>query len=621
MAKQNLSGRAASLARRQAQVQGKARLQASASSTSVKTVTPASPPSRPTVVSRPVVSSSSSGRDASRARRLVTSSRGKAAVPSRDRQRTIEGVKPKNVIEKKGCGCGCDGRGDCKEGKSAPTTSLSMSAPVATKPVAKRNEPKLVTPSSAGRINSRIRRQALAKHGKSGADVFRKGLSSAQMVKQQNPEISGRQLARSVRTLRSTNGSCGAPPAQPVGRRRPKKPSDETTGTIVAHSVKTTGDEVGLCRSVTGTDYLSSDVFAEFCRNSGPKVPKKVQTTDTFRGLTVTSGGKVGHSEKVTGDERGSCLPITGSEYVGREQYDDFCKAKPEPGSAKVSFSQTSRGLIVSGSKPARSHKVTGDEPGTCKAVTGTPYAGMEQYAEYCKPTDSKLAQARSIQRSGNAGRDVTGLQPGLAGLTGAEKGACRTVSGTAYLGATQFQEVCDATPAQVGESDFPRPLEGAPWGGFSVTPPSHASLQQAAAGNVTGTRYENGRISGTFSLGEGKVTGTEQFRFGEGRLNAVQPTADGEAAPATIARVTGEGIDIGMKITGDDWDRGERVTGTEGTSAVKRNPTRRGPISAMPVHAPKRNVEVAQSDITVTGGSGSTEKGALITVSGGARG
>jgi hypothetical protein len=85
-------------------------------------------------------------------------------------------------------------------------------------------------------------------------------------------------------------------------------------------------------------------------------------------------------------------------------------------------------------------------------------------------------------------------------------------------------------------------------------------------------------------------------------------------------SRISGEGMDAGQKFTGDDWDRGDRVTGTEGTSAIGRNPTRRqAPGAAM---APqKRNDEMTMPPSKVTGGSGNTDKGALITYSGGARG
>jgi len=85
-------------------------------------------------------------------------------------------------------------------------------------------------------------------------------------------------------------------------------------------------------------------------------------------------------------------------------------------------------------------------------------------------------------------------------------------------------------------------------------------------------------------------------------------------------SRVTGEGQAAGQKITGDDWDRGDRVTGTEGKSATMRNPTVRGPVAAMAV-SNKRNEEVALPVSKVTGASGNTAQGSLITYSGGARG
>ena len=85
------------------------------------------------------------------------------------------------------------------------------------------------------------------------------------------------------------------------------------------------------------------------------------------------------------------------------------------------------------------------------------------------------------------------------------------------------------------------------------------------------------------------------------------------------VLRVTGEGISA--RITGDDWDRGEHVTGTEGASAQRRNPSRPGPMSAMPSLKHQRNESIPWPVSKVTGSSGSTDKGSLITVSGGARG
>ena len=641
MAIQDLSGRNVARARRNAQINGKAALSAKAGASVVSKApvqatvqTPVASHVKPAVQASPrsVVVAKNSGREASRARRQAMSEQGKAGVVT-DR---IANAKRMSRAVEKDCGGG--------DAKTARETAPMLAVPKATNSP-RRNDVKAVVASSAGRLNSKLRREALAAHGKTGADAYRKGVSSAQMVRHQNPDISGRDLARTVRTQRSSSGGNGNGTTQPAGRaatagrRRPERQNNGVSGTRVSHSERTTGDETGLCRAVTGTDYFSSDVFAEFCQKEVPFVPRKVESSENLSGGVITASGKVGLSEKVTGNERGSCRTVTGVEYVGREHYDDFCKSKPEPGVAKVSFSQTTRGQIISGSKPARSHQVSGGEAGTCSAVTGTPYAGSEQFRDFCAQDDVTLSEVRNQRRTGVAGRDITGMQPGYSGLTGATKGACRDVSGTAYVGVTHHQQVCGAVPAQVGEPDFPKPMADAPWGAFSLIQPNqlpiHASQKTAVKEGVTGVRYEQGRVSGTFSLGEGKITGTEQFRSSEGRARAnaresVVASAVARVAPAVAKmdnvkekRVTGEGMELSMKITGNDWNRGDRVTGTEGTSAIKRNPTRRGPVSAMLNAAPKRNEEVDRSDINVTGGggSGTSDKGAPITLSGGARG
>jgi hypothetical protein len=89
-------------------------------------------------------------------------------------------------------------------------------------------------------------------------------------------------------------------------------------------------------------------------------------------------------------------------------------------------------------------------------------------------------------------------------------------------------------------------------------------------------------------------------------------------------SRITGEGMNAGQRITGDDWERGDRVTGTEGTSATGRNPTLRmapGLAMAAAMTPRKRNEDMVVPSSKITGGSGTTEKGALVTYSGGARG
>jgi hypothetical protein len=144
------------------------------------------------------------------------------------------------------------------------------------------------------------------------------------------------------------------------------------------------------------------------------------------------------------------------------------------------------------------------------------------------------------------------------------------------------------------------------------------------------------------------KVTGTEQFRFdrrgpsaprnafaagvarGAAASLAAAPAASAAAAAPVAkvdpssrqtSRVTGAGQSSGLSISGDDWNRGKHVTGTEGASARRRNPTRPGPLAAMPAFQPKRNEELPEPVSRITGASGNTQAGSLITVSGGARG
>jgi len=407
---------------------------------------------------------------------------------------------------------------------------------------------------------------------------------------------------------------CGAVPATPrkVGQTitaagRP------ISGVLVGRSEKVTGDEAGSGRQLTGDQYVTHH------EQVPGRTPVKVATIQTLRGTGIT-GTPVGRSEHVTGDEPGSCRLITGDEYIGSQQYERFCGSRPAPEAAKVGFSVTNRNQTVSGTRTGRSEKVTGDEPGTCKVVTGTPYAGLEEAGNWCSSNQVAAVRQRTPVRMGSV---MTGIQPGIGGvMTGAERGACEDVTGTPYVGADQQRAACAASSAP--EADFPQPLEGAAWQRFSVNSPARqAQVERERTGGVTGSTYEfGGRITGPFDMAADKVTGTEQFRFDRrpARAAAVAaPAAPAEENARPVSRVTGEGS--GLRITGDDWDRGERVTGTEGSSARRRNPSRQGGLTAMPSFQAKRNEQVPEPVSRITGSSGNTVAGSLITVSGGARG
>jgi len=218
----------------------------------------------------------------------------------------------------------------------------------------------------------------------------------------------------------------------------------------------------------------------------------------------------------------------------------------------------------------------------------------------------------------------MTGIQPAVGGkISGDARGACEPVSGTPYVGADQFAEACPATPADTASPDFPQLLERAPWQQFSVSTPSGGAQAAAGSTGVSGSSYEQGNITGPFGMAPGKVTGTEEARFGHETLQAgdLRPQAAAEVEGRVKSRITGEGQDAGLKITGDDWDRGNNVTGTEGTSARRRNPTMRAATAASMSVDLKRNKDMTLPMSKVTGGSGNTERGSLVTYSGGARG
>ena len=453
---------------------------------------------------------------------------------------------------------------------------------------------------------------------------------------------------------------------------------NKVTGNEVGRSEKVTGDEPGTCKNVTGTEYTSANQSTKYC-GEVPKNPSKVKQSKTIDGLKVSgslpgrsslvtgdesgsghkltgdqylgsepnpkgrstekvgdyntlngnalTGTGVGRSEFVTGNEPGSCKNVTGDEYIGSQQYETFCKSKPKPEAMKVGLSLSNNANEISGTLTGRSDQVTGDEPGTCKNVTGTPYAGLEDMVNNC---DSNLVNETKgkgkVYLGGSSNARLTGLQPGIGGhLTGAAKGACLNPTGTPYVGGDQLGDNCSNHSSENNYANNER-KNLKTWEDFSVNSPSRDRYSDRKREGVTGNEYENGsKITGPFDMAVDKVTGTEQFRFDKNKNHLLTPKKDSKKFDSekerAQSRITGEGQSAGLNITGDDWDRGDRVTGTEGASARKRNPTRPGMTSAMPVMDIKRNDEMKEPDFLITGSSGNTREGQLVTFSGGARG
>lgn len=406
------------------------------------------------------------------------------------------------------------------------------------------------------------------------------------------------------------------------------------SGTEVGRSVKVTGDEAGVCHAVSGTEYLSNEQFRSVCHSrpeAGPEkvgmaaseggqritgnlvertgkvtgnepradgrvtgsqyergadrgeAPAKVRELSTPAGGRLTGGVMSGTSSpKLTGDEQGGRQRVTGSDYAGTARA-AAGQGAPESMAnvAKVDVSHTLRGQAVSGSPMGRSNRVTGDEPGSHLAISGTPYAASEQIAGACGCQHGEAAQATGLPQAHPR------FQP---------QGRPRAMA-------------MSLVPAE------PRPES------FSVSAPA-----REARGRITGTGYGGaGRITGPVNMASGLVSGTPEFRYRDdtGFMAGVQVMAEPAATAAQGERITGEGREAGRRITGDDWGRSDRVTGTEGRWAQGRNPTMRGSGRSMGSSArANKDIERPEAPIAkVTGSSGNAGKGAVITVSGGARG
>jgi len=389
------------------------------------------------------------------------------------------------------------------------------------------------------------------------------------------------------------------------------------SGSAVGRSARVTGDEPGSCRAITGSQYYTTK--SELCAVSGPE---KVASMQTLGGRTVT-GSEVGRSPKTTGDEAGGCKPVTGTDYIGADQQAAVCDVStPVAPVAKVAVDTTWRGQPVTGSYVGRSTRVTGDEFGGCSPISGTPYIGRNQYSNFCEAPAQEAQEAVIKTSAMIPATAVTGDRPGAGGsvMTGDERGACEVVSGTPYVGVDNTATNCATSNRFVSRTSTwvepprpPAPID------FSIISPARAAQMRAYEG-VTGTGYSSERITGPVNKAGGLITGTPEFRH---RDAGMQQGAQEEVV-AAARRLTGEGSQTGRQITGDAWNAMSRVTGTEGASSQARNLSERGNPRGAGANAASFREEVEPAQVPasrITGSSGNTGGGALVTLSGGARG
>ncbi|MDP2141087.1 MAG: CsoS2 family carboxysome shell protein [Gammaproteobacteria bacterium] len=439
--------------------------------------------------------------------------------------------------------------------------------------------------------------------------------------------LSGRDAARVRREELCQQGRGDDPACRPTGRVRPKSVAPvkvETgttlrgtgvTGTQVERSGKVTGIEPGSCRAITGTEYIGAEQYGELCAATPAPAPAKVSVGTTIRGQRV-SGTEVGRSVKVTGDEHGTCKTVTGTEYLSTEQFESFCENKPTPAPAKVGVAITRAGLNVSGTEVGRSVKVTGDEPGACSSkLTGSQYV-QDQSASVCRSGSGAPHKVNVMSTVKE--RIVTGTDVAPSGrVTGGERGACAGVTGTESSGLAQYQ-ACNREPA-------PAPEKVGVMRTWHDQQVSGSPLEHSA--KVTGDEYGGCQpISGTEYIGPDQYVA---FCDAE-RQAASRALMASRGAQAGIA-LSGTRVESGGKVTGAERGESQVLSGTPYSGSHQRvsqrgansnpHPLTRGPADAPREAAPAPQAQKVQGNFSIATPARSAQDSSLHRITGTAYG
>lgn len=512
-----------------------------------------------------------------------------AAMPVRATVETVPSAMVQENFSSGDCGCGCKSK-DTAGGAEREQAIEAVCAIVDAEPTA------VVGPiASAVRKLCQMRRQALSSQGKTAvspstanvAAVLHNGDKSGAMG-----GLSGRDAARTRREALCQQGRDNDLVCRPTGRVRPKPSASvkvETgstlrgtgvTGTQVERSGKVTGNERGSCRAITGTEYIGAEQYSELCAIVPEPAPAKVSIGSTSRGQRV-SGTEVGRSVKVTGDEHGACKTVTGTEYLSADKFESFCTTKLAPGPAKVSVVTTAAGQGVTGTEVGRSTKVTGDEAGACSKLTGSQYVQTDLPASLCGSGIPRKVTVMSTVK----GRTVTGTEVGHSvKVTGDEHGACKTVTGTEYAGLEQYQ-ACNRTPVPAPEKiGVMRTWHGQPVSGTSI---EHSS-------KVTGDEYGSCHpVSGTEYIGPDQYTA-----FCDTERQATTRTLMASHGTQGGAALTGTPVASRGKVTGVERGESRILSGTP-YSGSDRRVSQHGvnsnthPLAWGPFDAPRQPAEV----------------------------
>ncbi len=576
-------------------------------------------------VASPLSSIAAGGREAAIARRRALSAGKSALPPATERVRNGErtAVVPTSVSAAAPV--------TTSVSAPAPVVRAAAPAPAAPAPTAA-SGPSFPREGLSCRELGRVRRAWFARHGRGDAPLP----PPTRPMRPETPELSAQivslapQARQSVTRSRVGTGSqvtgaaagAGMPVSgtysisddrTPAGPNRGPKVGLARTagggivsGSMVRSRVAVTGDEAGNHLTITGEadgsladdvtvrpesgSYSSSQfqrqvephghsVFGSNLGRSAGRVGSRDRERtpaleSTQSGLAIT-GSAVGRTSRMTGDEDGACLFVTGDQYMTPARAQAECGGKgggtapmgqtgasrrdPVTG-AKVAVGRTVGNQRITGVNVETDPRVTGDSPGHYSGITGTAYQGP----------------------------------PSLGSVSAQDRASVRVAAGSE----------ASTDPLSVIDSKF------------SVrSPQRQAYLKREAVPAESPDAAE--RITGSFAVSLKRVTGNLEFAFKPRR------SADVDAKPARLA-LTGEGRSGGRAISGNCWAAQSNVTGTEGFTASERNPSeRQGKPQAFAGAARFKTMAVKEDHKQlVTGMFGwSGKTAAKVTLSGGAQG
>jgi hypothetical protein len=383
------------------------------------------------------------------------------------------------------------------------------------------------------------------------------------------------------------------------------------SGTLIRSKVRVTGDEPGGTITITGEAEQNAE------DDMTPRSADGAHASSQFTRQVDP------HGHSVFGTNLGRSARSIGSRDRKRE----------------APIESTENGLPITGSAVGRTVRVTGDEEGACRHVTGNQYLTPARAQAECGGSGGGTAPAlpsSTLRRDPVTGAKVsvaqTWGQQRLTGthvehdprVTGDAAGTCSLITGTPYQGAGTVHGWCDPSAAANTEERLPRratrsmvtgdvpshsdtvtgtgrgasrDVTGSPYfreppqeastgsadpvaaldAQFSVSSPQRSAQLRARSAQESQSA-ENGRAS---EVSGPPITGS--FAIGRERVTGntefhfrARSATDPNVAAARL-RLTGEGRVGGTPVTGWSWSEQSNVTGTEGSHAAERNPSERG--------------------------------------------